>query len=56
MSGETLVCVLTSLLLFRPHANLYVCTYCGEALKTKTPASPMDTYHVLSSLPCDTCG
>ena len=46
MSGETLVCVLTSLLLFRPHANLYVCTYCGEALKTKSPTRHMDSHHV----------
>ena len=46
MSGETLVCVLTSLLLIRPHANLYVCTYCGEAPKTKSPTRHIDSHHV----------
>ena len=47
MGGETLRRVLTSLLLGRPHPNLYVCTYCGEALKTKFPTRHMDSHHVL---------
>ena len=46
MGGETLRRALTSLLLGRPHPNLYVCTYCGEALKTKFPTRHMDSHHV----------
>ena len=46
MGGETLMRALASLLLVRPHANLYVCTYCGEALKTKSPTRHMDSHHV----------
>ena len=46
MGGETLVRVLASLLLDRPHPNLYVCTYCGEAPKTKSPTRHLDSHHV----------
>ena len=38
--------VLASLLLVRPHTNLYVCIYCGEALKTKSPTRHIDSHHV----------
>ena len=47
--------VLASLLLVRPHTNQYVCTFCAEALKTKSPATHMDSVHVPSSLSCATC-
>ena len=56
MGGETLLRVLTSLLLARPHTNQYLCTYCGEAPKTKSPTRHLETYHVPSSLSSDTCG
>ena len=47
VGGETLLRVLASLLLVRPHTNQYVCTNCGEALKTKSPTRHMDSHHVL---------
>ena len=46
MGGETLLRVLTSLLLARPHTNQYLCTYCGEAPKTKSPTRHLDSHHV----------